>query len=103
VSRSMTLEKATHDSKLLYQTILDLLPKTQAGVKPVRLAGLAVGKLTEEDGPCQLGLFQQDEEENREQLVQAMDIINRRYGSLTIKPALLTGEGGKAKEKKNVE
>lgn len=99
VSRATTLARPTNDSRLLYKTILSLLPKTQAGVKPVRLAGLTVGKLTSEDGPLQLGLFNQGEDRGREQLTRAMDIINRRYGSLTIKPALLTEEGGKAEKK----
>ncbi|MEN8257157.1 MAG: DNA polymerase IV [Thermodesulfobacteriota bacterium] len=104
VSRSTTLERPSSDSRLLYETILVLLAKTQAGVKAVRLAGLAVGKLSDGDGPCQLGLFACNEDENRQQLTQAMDTINRRYGSLTIKPALLTGEGGgKSEGKKNVE
>ncbi len=95
VSRSTTLARPTNDSRLLYQTILSLLPKTQAGVKPVRLAGLTVAKLTSDDAPCQLGLFNQGEDQGRAQLTQAMDTINRRYGSLTIKPALLTGEAEK--------
>ncbi len=99
VSRSATLARASNDSRLLYQTILSLLPKTQAGVKPVRLAGLTVGKLTDDEGPSQLGLFCRAEDDSREQLVQAMDTINRRYGSLTIKPALLAGEGGASGKK----
>ncbi len=103
VSRSSTLDRATSDSRKIYETILDLLAKTQAGVKPVRLAGLAVGKLIDEDAPCQPSLFSRDEEESRDQLIQAMDTINRRYGSFTIKPALLAEESGKAKGKKNSE
>ena len=95
VSRSMTLESPTSDSRRIYEILLELLPKTQAGVKRVRLAGLAVGKLSEGDAPCQPSLFGRAEEENRDQLTQAMDAINRRYGSLTIKPALLTDDGAK--------
>ncbi|MBU0682065.1 MAG: DNA polymerase IV [Proteobacteria bacterium] len=105
VSRSVTLEQATNDSRQLYTTILALLPKTQAGVMPVRLAGLSVSKLTARQAPCQLGLFEQAGKQSRAQLTEALDAINRRYGSLTIKPALLVdgddklSEGKKGKKK----
>jgi DNA polymerase-4 len=98
VSRSITLEQATNDSRQLYTTILSLLPKTQAGVMPVRLAGLSVSKLTDRQASCQLGLFQQAEKQSRAQLTEAMDAINRRYGSLTIKPALLASVDGRTSE-----
>ncbi len=39
--------------------------------------------------PVQLGLFDNREKTDRRQLTKAMDEINERYGSLTIKPALL--------------
>ncbi len=89
VSRATTLPTPTNDSQQLYRTILTLLPKTKAGVKAVRLVGLTVGKLVEDSEPVQLGLFDNNEKEERKELTKAMDTINKRYGSETIKPALL--------------
>ncbi|MDR9501814.1 MAG: DNA polymerase IV [Desulfurivibrionaceae bacterium] len=96
VSRAITLARASNDSRLLYRTILSLLPRTQAGSRPVRLAGLTVGTLSPAEAPCQLGLFPADQEQESRQLTRAMDAINRRYGSLTIKPALLAARAGKS-------
>ncbi|MCD6389469.1 MAG: DNA polymerase IV [Desulfobulbaceae bacterium] len=89
VSRAITLSEPTNDSRKLYTTALTLLPKTKAGVKAVRLVGLTVGKIVPNSQPTQLGLFDNSEKNNRRELTRAMDTINERYGSLTIKPARL--------------
>ncbi|MEN8141537.1 MAG: DNA polymerase IV [Thermodesulfobacteriota bacterium] len=92
-SRSHTLTQATDDSKTIFQTIVDLLRKTEAGIKPVRLAGLAVSKLEEGSAPRQLQLFGQEEgRQERQELNRAMDEINQRYGSQTIQPGRLSDE-----------
>lgn len=90
VTRAITLQAPTNDSRQLYQTILTLLPKTKAGIKAVRLVGLTVGKLVEDTEPIQLDLFDNNEKTDRRELTRAMDKINERYGSQTIKPALLS-------------
>jgi DNA polymerase-4 len=100
VTRSLTLARAGNDSRLLYDTILTLLAKTEAGVRPVRLAGLSVANFSDAQAPCQLNLFAEADRSGREQLSRAMDAINRRYGSLTIKPALLAGHGARPAAKK---
>lgn len=91
VSRSMTMAQPTNDSRLVYQTVLSLLPKTLAGVKPVRLVGIAVDKLREDSLPRQLDLFS-SKKTGRKKLNRAIDQINKRFGSHTIKSAILTGE-----------
>ena len=91
VSRSVTLTRPTNDSKLLYQTVVDLLPKTLVGIKPVRLVGVSVGKLIEESCPRQLNLFH-NKTISRKELNEAIDRINARYGFHTIRPALLADE-----------
>ncbi len=88
VSRSMTLTQPTNDSRELYQAALNLLPRTLAGSKAVRLVGIAVDKLQEDTCPRQLGLFT-CAKRNRNDLNRALDQINDRFGSATIKPATL--------------
>jgi DNA polymerase-4 len=91
VSRSITMAQPTNDSRQLYQAVLSLLPKTLAGAKPVRLVGIAVDKLQEDSLPKQLDLFG-SKKTGRKELNRAIDQINKRFGSHTIKPATLTGE-----------
>lgn len=90
ISRSLTLKQATDDSRQLYLSALDLLQKTMAGAKAVRLVGINVATLTGTDSPQQLNLFTCKQKKNRTKLNQAIDTINNRYGSLTIKPGLLS-------------
>ncbi|MCB2183701.1 MAG: DNA polymerase IV [Desulfobulbaceae bacterium] len=89
ISRSITLQVPTSDSRQIYQSVLDLLPKTEAGKKAVRLVGVTVGKLTGTFYPQQLDLFACKPQKNRGKLNKAIDDINKRYGSMTIKPAPL--------------
>jgi len=91
VSRSMTLTQPTNDSRQLYQAVLSLLPRTLAGAKPVRLLGIAVDKLQDDSLPQQLELFA-SKKTARKELNRALDQINQRFGSHTIKPATLSGE-----------
>ncbi len=92
VTRSMTLPNATNNSKYIHQTLLALLPKTLVGVKPVRLVGLSVAKLVDVHDPRQLSLFARPEDNGGQGLLQAIDKINDKYGSLTVKPAPLIGD-----------
>ncbi|MDA3972089.1 MAG: DNA polymerase IV [Desulfobulbaceae bacterium] len=95
VSRSKTLPRPTSDSKLIQQTILELIPKTLIGIKPVRLAGLSMGKLTGAGNPRQLHLFADPVGSGRQDLLYAIDAINNKYGSLTVKPGpLIHGKKG---------
>ena len=91
VSRSKTLKQPTNNSQTIHQTILELIPKTLIGIKPVRLAGLSVGKLVSAGNPRQLSLFDSGSSAEGLNLIQAIDKINNKYGSLTLKPAPLVG------------
>ncbi|RJX35429.1 MAG: DNA polymerase IV [Desulfurivibrio sp.] len=91
ISRSLTLTRPTNDSRELYQAALSLLPRTQAGSKPVRLVGIAVDKLQDDSLPRQLDLFG-GKKTDRQELNRALDRINARFGAHTIKPATLTDD-----------
>ena len=89
-TRSMTLLKATSDSMELYHHGLGLLKKTEAGRKPLRLLGISVNKLRAEVASRQLGLFGTDfTKERGKKLSRAVDELNRRYGTKTVKPGRL--------------
>ncbi len=90
VTRSKTLAIPTNDSKCIHQTILNLIPKTLIGIKPVRLAGLSVGNLVDAGNPRQLNLFSPADDTGQQELTKAIDKINQKYGSFTVKPAPLT-------------
>lgn len=89
VSRALTLSQATADHHILYETALILLTRTEAGRRPVRLAGISVSTLISPATPRQLNLFHAPAEPQRQHLLQALDTINQRYGSFTIKPGTL--------------
>lgn len=90
-SHATTLPQPTDDAWQLYRAALRLFSATRAGVKPVRLLGLSVARLTLTTTPRQLDLFSSKTKDNRRELNRALDRINQRYGPATIQPALLTG------------
>ncbi len=92
ISRAVTLHHPTNDAKQLYQAVIDLLPKTMAGRKPLRLVGIIAGNLTNDTLPAQLNLFDGNGRTERRALNSALDRINERFGPQTIKPAALTEE-----------
>jgi DNA polymerase IV len=92
VTRSATLRAAIDDDRTLYGIALELLAKTEAGTRPVRLLGLTLSALCPA-GHGQPDLFgkQQTREKHRD-LCRAMDTISDRFGSDSLVPArLLTG------------
>jgi DNA polymerase-4 len=90
VTRSKTVLYPTNNSKDMYQIILELMPKTLIGIKPVRLVGISVGKLVSAGNPQQLNLFATSADRTEQQdLIRAVDQINEKYGSLMVKPGLL--------------
>lgn len=92
VSRSATLPEPVDDDRTIYSAGRDLLAKTEAGTRPVRLLGLSLSGLCPA-GKGQPDLFgsQQTREKNRD-LCRAMDTISDRYGTNSLVPArLLTG------------
>jgi DNA polymerase-4 len=90
-SRSVTLPEATSNSREIYRKALELLGKTEAGKKPVRLAGISVSQLgTSGSGSRQQDLFGRSRQRQKDSsLNEAVDLINRKFGSGTINPATL--------------
>lgn len=90
VSRSLTLAEATSDTMEIFHRSLDLLRKTEAGCKPVRLAGISVGNLGTSGGSYQQDLFGKTRQrEKSRSLYEAVDRINRKFGKRTVNPATL--------------
>jgi DNA polymerase-4 len=56
VTRSTTLAAPTDDGALISELGRELLRRTQAAARPVRLLGVGVAKLTEDGEPRQLAL-----------------------------------------------
>jgi len=91
-SRSITLLEPTSDTKEIFQQSWELLQKTEAGRKPVRLVGISVSNLSPPGNMYQQDLFGKSRErEKSRNLNEAIDQINKKYGGRTINPAALVG------------
>ena len=90
ITRSRTLPAASDDEQTLYTTGRDLLAKTEAGSRPVRLLGLALSGL-EAAERGQLSLFSPatKKEKCRRHLSHAIDAISSRFGEGAILPGKL--------------
>lgn len=89
-SRSITIAEPTSDTKEIFQRGLELLKKTKAGYKPVRLVGISVSNLSAPGKSYQQDLFGTTKQRERSRnLNEAVDQINRKYGTKTINPATL--------------
>lgn len=90
ITRSTTLDRATDDSRTINHSCRNLLEKTEAGEKALRLLGISVSKLTGPESKKQLTLLGGESvEERRRQLNQALDTIHDRFGSDGISPGTL--------------
>ncbi len=86
-SRSRTLAEATDDGAELYRQALALLPKTKAGSRPVRLLGISVSSLENEQDLRQPSLLPPPPgRTKRRQVNQAVDAIKEKFGSTAILP-----------------
>ncbi len=89
-SRSHTLAEPTSDTREIYQQGLELLIKTEAGRKPVRLVGISVSNLSQPGKGYQQDLFGRSRERQKSRsLHEAIDRINQKFGDRTINPATL--------------
>jgi DNA polymerase-4 len=87
-TRSQTLEQAVDDGPVLYRIGCELLGKTDAGRRPIRLIGISISQPARESG--QLLLFQPPAGgEKRKKINQALDDVCRRYGTRALGPASL--------------
>jgi DNA polymerase-4 len=115
VTRAVTLDRFTDDGGEIYRSVLALLPKTEAGKRPIRLLGISVSHLTESGEapapgePEQLPLFGKSpgerstkatgksanpavSPEKKEKLNRAVDRIREKFGKKGIRPAALLDE-----------
>ncbi|MBO5278690.1 MAG: DNA polymerase IV [Lachnospiraceae bacterium] len=81
VSHQMQLSTPTDNSTALYQTSLRLFDNLWNGT-PIRLLGIRTAKLTTNDEPVQLSLFDQTDKRSQKlkKVDEAMDSIRRKYG-----------------------
>ena len=94
VTRSSTINEHTADSKRIYQEVLQLLKRTDAGKQPARLLGISVSGLKLDGGSSQQLLFpEMQTSKKREEINKALDAIQEKYGSTAILPGrLLKGD-----------
>lgn len=89
-TRSQTLSEPTSDSMEIFKLACELLKKTKAGSKPLRLVGISVSNLSALDSWHQQDLFGKSKKrEKTQKLNQAVDLINKKFGGRTIDPASL--------------
>ena len=88
ITRSMTLPEATDDQQAIYKTGRNLLEKTDAGCKPIRLLGVTVANLCAANAAHQQLLFPSDNSDRRE-LNRAIDDITNKFTHNAISPGTL--------------
>jgi DNA polymerase-4 len=92
ISRSLTLAEPTSDTREIFRRGWELLGKTGAGRKPVRLVGISVSNLSVPGGRYQQDLFGASRQrEKSRNLNEAIDRINQKFGGGTINPAAVIG------------
>ena len=84
-SHQKQLERTTASDQLIYQAATELFGEMWDG-KPIRLLGIRTSKLSQEDEPQQLSLFDMDfrsykNDKKHEKLDQALDEIRKRFGN----------------------
>ncbi|MCM1027870.1 MAG: DNA polymerase IV [Roseburia sp.] len=86
VSHQTALPAPSASTDVLYRTACTLFDELWDG-SPIRLLGVRAGKLSEEDQPVQLSLFDEDfpTDEKRRKLDAALDQIRSKYGKEAIK------------------
>ena len=116
ITRAVSLDRATDDGGEIYRCAVALLPKTEAGKRPIRLLGISLSGLTEgieatpRGEPEQLPLFRKPSgercepsaggkgapfavsRERKEKLNRAVDKIREKFGKKGIRPATLLDE-----------
>lgn len=87
VSHQMTLSSPSSSTDLIYHTSMALFDAIWCQ-QPIRLLGIRVSKLSSEDGPVQLNLFemanQKKDQDKYKKLDSALDSIRSKYGSQSI-------------------
>jgi DNA polymerase-4 len=92
ITRSSTIKQHIADSKRIYEEVIRLLQKTDAGEKPIRLLGISVAGLKLESGSRQQFLFQgMRSNGKRQEINKALDEIQEKFGATAILPGRLLG------------
>jgi DNA polymerase-4 len=88
ITRRLTLAEPTANGLLLYRAGLDLLARTEAGCRPVRLLGLSVGE-PEPAAQCQATLFPDEKSQRLAELDRSLDRLAERFGNRPVHRASL--------------
>lgn len=94
VSRSQTQKRGVRTTEGIYHAARELLWKTAARNRPVRLLGITLSRL-EEDTAGQAELFADQQEVRRGQLDEAVDELRRRFGAKGVLRGSLMDERSK--------
>jgi DNA polymerase-4 len=90
ITRSVTLPETIDDGGVIYQNCCDLLKKTEAGKKPIRLLGVTVSLPKSHQGQKQLLLFSEEPVSlKKKSLNTAIDRIYEKFGEDKIIPGTL--------------
>jgi DNA polymerase-4 len=115
VTRAVTLPRTVDDGGEIYRSVLSLLPKTEAGSRPVRLMGISLSGLSGGEGArrtgesLQIPLFgappgcgiggaagrrepSPESREKKDRLNRAVDRIREKFGKKGVRPAELVDE-----------
>jgi DNA polymerase-4 len=97
ITRRTTLSSPTDDGQAIYRAALELLERAHEG-KPIRLTGVSVQSLGEQEEPQQLGLFSAPAKPapRSAKLNAALDRIAERFGTKAITTADIAETGGAA-------
>lgn len=104
-SHQIQLTKPTNDPEMLWKTACSLFRESWSG-EPVRLLGIRTSKLTEEDAPEQLSIFDielpKEPDEKHKKLNAALEQLNSRYGKgAVVKGTFYKPEKSNRKKKEN--
>lgn len=97
ITRSKTLDVSTDLDEIIYREARLLLEGVLT--KPVRLAGVSVNNLTDDDEP-QLSLFG-NHDEGKSKLARTIDLVKDKYGEKSIIRARLLNSNTDTGKKKN--
>ncbi len=100
LTRRQTLAEPSANGLALYRAGLDLLQRTEAGNRPVRLLGLTAGGL-EPAGQAQASLFPDVNSQRQAKLDRALDMLAERFGSSRVKRGTLLDEPKDDTDNKN--
>ena len=90
ITRSVTLPDSTDDGREIFRYCLNLLKKTEAGKRPIRLLGVSLSNLTGSEAKRQRTLFDDGTAHEKDKsLNRALDAIQEKFGDDSIIPGTL--------------